>query len=132
MRIGAILAAALCLTAVPAQAALPKPAQPSWNQDGYGPGNTGYNPAESVINAATIKKLKLRWTAKPGPGADGCQPKAVGPMVSGGRMFVLDSNTIGGYDVRTGKRLWLVSALPFDGAGLAVVNGLVLGTEVNC
>jgi outer membrane protein assembly factor BamB len=129
MRIGAILAAALCLTAGPAQAASP---QPAWTQDGYGPGNTGYNPAESVVNATTIKKLKLRWTAKPGPGADGCQPKAVGPMVSGGRMFVLDTEKIGAYDVRTGKRLWLVSDVYFDGAGLAIVDGLVLGTEVNC
>jgi outer membrane protein assembly factor BamB len=129
MRIGAILAAALLLTAVPAQAAAPGPA---WTQDGYGPGNTGYNPAESVVNATTIKKLKLRWTARPGPGADGCRPAAVGPMVLNGRMFVLDSEKIGAYDVRTGKRLWLASEPPFDGAGLAIVDGLVLGTEVNC
>jgi outer membrane protein assembly factor BamB len=129
MRIGAILVVALCLSAAPAQAA---PPTPSWTQDGYGPGNTGYNPAESVINAATVKKLKPRWTAKPGPGADGCQPTAVGPMVLGGRMFVLDSNKIGAYDVKTGKRLWLASEAPFEGAGLAIVDGVVLGTEVGC
>ena len=85
-----------------------------------------------MVNATTIKKLKLRWTARPGPGAEGCRPAAVGPMVLGDRMFVLDSEKIGAYDVRTGKRLWLVSDLPFDGAGLAIVDGLVLGTEVNC
>lgn len=129
MRIGAVLAALVCLTAVPAQAASSPPA---WTQDGYGPGNTGYNPAESVVNATTINQLKLRWTARPGPGADGCQPAAVGPMILDGRMFVLDSGKIGAYDVRTGKRLWLYSAPYFDGAGLAIVDGLVLGTEVNC
>jgi outer membrane protein assembly factor BamB len=116
------------LAAAPAQAADPA----VWTQDAYGPGHTGYNPAESVINTGSIAKLKLRWTAKPGPGEEGCEPTQTAPLVYGGRMFVLDSGTIGGYDVNTGKRLWLYNAPYFDGAGLAVVGGLVLGTEVNC
>jgi outer membrane protein assembly factor BamB len=103
-----------------------------WTQDGYGPGHTGYNPAESVINAGTIAKLKLRWAAKPGPGEPGCQPTPQAPLVYDGRMFILDSGTIGGYDVKTGKRLWLFNAGYVSSAGLAVVDGLVLSTEVNC
>jgi outer membrane protein assembly factor BamB len=123
------------LASLPAQAATPAgTAAPAamWTQDGYGPGNTGYNPAESVVNAGTVKKLKLRWTARLGAGPEGCRPAPVGPMVLGGRMFVLDSGSIGAYDVRTGKRQWLFSAPYFEGAGLAIVDGLVLGTEVNC
>jgi hypothetical protein len=26
----------------------------TWAQDGYGPGHTGYNPSESVIDSGTI------------------------------------------------------------------------------
>lgn len=133
MRIGAILAAAVSLAALasaaPAQAATPPGA---WTQDGYGPGNTGYNPSESIVNAGTVGGLTLRWTVKPGPGEPGCLPAPVGPMVQDGRMFVLDSGTVGAYDVKTGKRQWLGSAPYVDAAGLAIVDGLVLLTEVNC
>lgn len=132
MRIGAILAAVVslaALTGVPAQAATPPAA---WTQDGYGPGNTGYNPAESALNAATIGAAKLRWTVKPGAGEPGCQPAAVGPLVLDGRMFVLDSGTVGAYDVKTGKNLWRGTEPYVDAAGLAIVDGKVLVTEVNC
>jgi outer membrane protein assembly factor BamB len=47
-------------------------------------------------------------------------------------MFILDSGTIGAYDVKTGKRLWLFGLGHVQTAGLAVVDGLVLSTEVNC
>ena len=134
MRIGAILTAVVSLAAlvpaaVPAQAAVPPAA---WTQDGYGPGNTGYNPAETVVNGSTIGGLKLRWTAKPGVGEPGCQPTPVGPMVLDGRMFVLDSGTVGAWDVKPGKRLWLGTEPYVDASGLAIVDGLVLATEVNC
>jgi outer membrane protein assembly factor BamB len=132
MRIGAILAAVVSLAAlsgVPAQAATPPAA---WTQDGYGPGNTGYNPAESVVNAGTVGALKLRWTVKPGAGEPGCRPAPIGPLVLGGRMFVLDRGTVGAYDVATGKLLWRGSEPYVEAAGLAIVDGRLLVTEVNC
>lgn len=116
------------LAAAPAHAA----GADGWTQDGYGPGHSGYNPAESVINSSSIADVKLRWTVKPGPGEPGCRPPAVPPLVHEGRMFVLDGGTVGGYDVKTGKRLWQYKPGWVNAAGLAVVDGLVLTTEVNC
>jgi hypothetical protein len=43
----------------PAEAAT---APSQWSQPGYGPGRNYYNPQESVVNASTIKKAKLRWS----------------------------------------------------------------------
>jgi outer membrane protein assembly factor BamB len=132
MRISTALLTACALVglsaAAPAYAADPA----VWTQDAYGPGHTGYNPAESVINTGSIAKLKLRWTAKPGPGQEGCEPTPSVPLVYGGRMFILDSGTVGAYDVKTGKRLWLFGVPYVDAADLAIVDGLVIATEVNC
>lgn len=104
----------------------------SWPQDGYDPGHSGYNPAESVINASSVATLKPRWTVKPVVGVPGCQPPPVAPIVLGDRMFLLDGGGISGYDVKSGKRLWTYRAGYFEGSGISVVNGLILGTELNC
>ncbi|HYN98009.1 MAG TPA: PQQ-binding-like beta-propeller repeat protein, partial [Pilimelia sp.] len=136
--VGAVLAAVLIATglagAAPAGAAGANAAgaPANWAQDGYGPGNTGYNPAESVVNARTIGSVRRRWTAAPAPGSEGCGQPAVPPLVVGNRVFVLDSTGVGAYDAATGKRLWLHTAGYLEGTGLAVVGGLVVVTDVNC
>ncbi|GAB7037163.1 MULTISPECIES: PQQ-binding-like beta-propeller repeat protein [Catenuloplanes] len=115
--------------AVPAQAA----ATPGgWPQTGYGPGHTGYNPSESVINARSVGGLTNRWTVRASLYPEGCEPVPEPPLVWDGRMFLLDSGSISGYDVVSGKKLWTYEATYFDGFGMAVSGGLVLGTERNC
>lgn len=135
-RRGLALATLLVSTALPGSAtpaaAAPPPA--NWAQDGYGPGNTSYNPAESVINSSTVGKLKTRWTVTPKSGTDGCPLAPVAPVVVGSRMFVLEpyGNGVGAYDTKTGKRLWSYTAGHVEATGLAVSGSTVVVTDVNC
>lgn len=103
-----------------------------WGQDGYGPGNTRYNPVESVVNADSINRLKLRWTANPAPGDPGCRPAPAGPLVVGNRVFLLDGGGVGAYDATTGRRLWLRGGLGLVTAGPIVTGGLVLVFSTSC
>ena len=117
-------------------ASLPTPAQaatPGWTHDGYGPGNTGYNAAESVVNSGTIKKLKLKWRAVPQPGTDGCQEQTT-PVVADGRMFMIDGGGVGAYDFKTGRRLWSNPTVMEDlvHRTMTVTGGLVITTGYWC
>ncbi|HWG98145.1 MAG TPA: PQQ-binding-like beta-propeller repeat protein [Pilimelia sp.] len=130
---GAALAAVLLVTGV----AGPPPARaggaaPRWAQDGYGPGNTGYNPHESRLTAGALGRARLRWAATADPGTEGCAPGSVAPLVVAGRVFVLDGGGVGAYDARTGTRLWRHTAGHLEATGLAVVGDRVLVTDVNC
>ncbi|WP_106124798.1 PQQ-binding-like beta-propeller repeat protein [Pseudosporangium ferrugineum] len=121
------LAAAVTPTAAAAPAA-------NWNQDGYGAGHTFYNPAESVINSGTVKKLKTRWTVTPKAAVDSCPLNPVAPVVADGRMFVLepDGNGVGAYDTKTGKKLWAHFAGYLEATGLAVAGDTVVVTDIAC
>ncbi|WP_199512925.1 outer membrane protein assembly factor BamB family protein [Nucisporomicrobium flavum] len=127
----ATVLAGLVLPSSPSNAAAPTA---NWAQDGYGPGHTSYNPAESVINSSTVGKLKTRWTVTPKAGPDSCPLDPVAPVVVGGRMFVLepDGNGVGAYDTKTGKRLWAYTAGYLEATGLAVAGGTVVVTDINC
>jgi outer membrane protein assembly factor BamB len=103
-----------------------------WSQDGYGPGHTRYNPAESTINAATIGKLKPRWAVTADAGRPGCDPGPVAPLVAGGRVFLTDTGGVAAYDLRTGRRLWLNTTFSLIRSPLIVVDGLVLVFDTNC
>lgn len=131
-RVGAVLGAVVLAAGVgvhPATAATP----PSrWSHDGYGPGNSGYNPDESVVNTSTIATLKDRWTVTRAAGEPGCEPSPRPPLVVDGRVFVLDGGGVAAYSVATGKRLWLNTRFSFISAGLVVANGLVLVSDTNC
>lgn len=126
--VAACALAGLLATAAPSAAAGPD----LWTQDGYGPGHTGYNPSESVINTGSIGSLKLRWTVKATLYPEGCEPRPQPPLVQNGKMFLLDGGSISGYDNKTGKKLWNVGEAYFDGNHMAVSGGRILGTEVNC
>jgi outer membrane protein assembly factor BamB len=135
--------AALLLTAGPAAAAASDAAPASdsraavadtaWAQDGYGPGNTGYNAAESVVNAATIKKLTRRWTVTPQRGTEGCASPTT-PVIGGGRMFVVDGDGVGAYDTGTGHRLWRDAGVMKARIGrtMTVAGGLVITSGWSC
>lgn len=127
--IAAVLAVVAAAAATPAQAAAPVA---NWTHAGYGPGNTGYNPAESVVNAGTIKRLKLRWSLTPGPGDPGCGPGGTTPLVVGGRAFMYDDGGVAAFDVRTGRRLWLNTGFSLLRAHLIAVGDLIVATDTNC
>ena len=127
----------LVMTAVLAVAGAAAPAQaatPAWTHAGYGPGNTGYNPAESVVNATTIKKLKLKWRAVARPGTEGCSNDQTTPVVAGNRMFVLDGDGVAAYHLATGKRLWSdLTVMDSDvHRTMTVAGGLVITTGYSC
>ncbi|MFI5493670.1 PQQ-binding-like beta-propeller repeat protein [Actinoplanes sp. NPDC051859] len=130
------LSAATALLTLGALATAPAVAAPpdNWTQDGYGPGHTYYNPAESVINAATVQKLKTRWTVTPKAAIDSCPLNPVAPVVSNGRMYVLEpnGNGVGAYDTKTGKQLWIYRAGYVEATGLAVSGNTVVVTDVAC
>ena len=133
MRLRNSLVAACVLAGLLAAAAPSAAAGPDlWLQDGYGPGRTGYNPSESVINTGTITKLKLRWTVKATLEPEGCEPKPQPPLVANGKMFLLNDGSISAYNNVNGKKLWTVGQAYFDGNRMTVAGGYVLGTEVNC
>jgi outer membrane protein assembly factor BamB len=106
---------------------------PAWEQDGYGAGNTGYNPAEPVVNAGSVGKLKLRWTVAPKPGTEGCADPRT-PVVADGRMFIVDGDGVGAYDVRNGKLLWRdATVMPARiGRTMTIAGGLVITTGWSC
>jgi outer membrane protein assembly factor BamB len=126
-----IAAAALMLgAAAPAAQAAPPPV--AWGQDGYGPGNTRYNPAESMINAGSINRLRLRWTVALTPGEPDCRPEPAAPLVVGSRVYLLDGGGLAAYDAATGKRAWLKTGLGLATADPIVAGGLVLVFDTAC
>lgn len=126
-----LMVAVLMVTAVLASATASAAVPTTWTHDGYGPGNTGYNPAESVVNASSIKKLKQKWSVTIGPGDPGCGPAPVAPAVVDGRVFLHDGG-VAAYDLKTGKRLWINQSFSLLRARLVVVGGLVIATDTNC
>ncbi|MDI6099570.1 PQQ-binding-like beta-propeller repeat protein [Actinoplanes sp. NEAU-A12] len=126
-----VIALVVVLGLGPATAhAAPPPA--SWGHDGYGPGNTRYNPAESAVNAAAFNRLTLRWTVTPAPGPPGCAPEPVAPLAVGGRVFLLEKGGVAAYSAATGKRLWLNSGFSHISTGPIVAGGLVLVADTRC
>ncbi len=116
-----------CVT--PAEAAT---APSQWAQPGYGPGHNYYNPQESVVNASTIKKAKLRWSFFRQDGSPGCNAAPQAPLVVDGRVFSLDGDGVVALDAKTGKRLWENLSFSFISADLIVVGDLLMVTDTDC
>ena len=104
----------------------------AWGHDGYGPGNTRYNPAESVVNASSVNRLKLRWTVTPAAGRPGCEPGPVAPRAVDGRVVLLDGGGVAAHSATTGRRLWHNTGFRLITAGPIVTGGLVLVTDTAC
>ena len=102
----ALVGAALMVAgAGPPAPAQPRGPAPEWTQQGYGPGNTSYNPAESRLNAATVGRLHQRWTATTPATADLCNLQSA-PLAAGGRLFTTDPSGVASFAATTGRRLW--------------------------
>ena len=105
-------------------------ATPTWPQDGYGPGYTGWNPSETTLGAAKIGTVRQVWQVTVAPTATTCPVTQVAPLFADGRMFVLDRSTNGvaAFDAATGVRtwmrylLWRATTLVVE-KGIAVVGG---------
>ncbi|MFI7601204.1 PQQ-binding-like beta-propeller repeat protein [Actinoplanes sp. NPDC049681] len=76
----------------------------SWAQPGYDAAGTYYNPAERVINAASVGKLKLKWKF-PRIYSNRCLSETHGPLVIDNRVLAVD-DWLTAYAPATGKRLW--------------------------
>jgi outer membrane protein assembly factor BamB len=119
-----------CGASVATAYAAPPPA--GWSQDGYGPGNTRYNPGESVINAGSVGRLRLRWTISPAHAGPGCESSPVVPLAVGNRVFLLDGGGVAAYNAATGKRQWRNTGFGLITANLIVAGGLVLVFDTGC
>lgn len=109
-------------------------APPGWTQDGYDAGNTGYNPAESVINAGTVATLRRRWSVSSPVLPASCSRQSP-PVVAQGRLFLTDRLGIGAYDAATGRLLWRYRHQHPDDEQtprLAVSGGLLIAANSDC
>jgi outer membrane protein assembly factor BamB len=129
-RISLIVAFMMLGIATPPAHAATVPAD--WGQDGYGPGNTRYNPAESVVNATSVGRLRFRWTATAAPGEPDCSAKPAAPLVVGSRVYLLGGGGLAAYDAATGRRAWLKTGLGLVTTTPIVAGGLVLVFGTSC
>ncbi|GAA1594408.1 hypothetical protein GCM10009828_019470 [Actinoplanes couchii] len=104
----------------------------SWGHDGFGPGNTRYNPDETVINERSVNRLAPRWTVTPAPGRPGCEPAPGAPRAVGDRIYLLEAGGVAAYHAITGKRLWRNTGFSRISAGPIVAGGLVLVAGTAC
>ncbi|WP_198028868.1 PQQ-binding-like beta-propeller repeat protein [Actinoplanes sp. N902-109] len=131
------LTAAVAPTSASAAPAVPAPAAaPSgWRMDGYGPGNTGWNPGETAVTAATITRTYPRWKIPAATPAARCAPPPIAPVIADGRLFELNPRTNGlsAYSARTGAKLW--DAAPDYNprvTALAVADDVVIAASADC
>lgn len=130
-RIGVALLAAGAL-AVPAPVGAV--VGPQWTHPGYGPGDTYYNPAESVVNATTINAVRRRWTVALPEARERCA-RAAEPVVADGRVFVPQETGISAFRAGTGQPSWRFTwSAPEDESTphLAVAGGLLIVANHGC
>ncbi|MEU4421188.1 PQQ-binding-like beta-propeller repeat protein [Actinoplanes sp. NPDC024001] len=101
-----------------------------WNQPGYGPGATYFNPLESRLNAATVGAIGKRWEIST-RGAPDCE---IGrePLVAGGNVYTSDPGGVGAYDPATGVRRWHAALLRRGVTRLAVGDGKLVALTYAC
>lgn len=120
-RCAAIFAALFAILSLTSTAS----ARGGWPQIGYGPGHTGYNPRETVINSSNAAGLaKTATLSTPGEIAD--------PIIDAdGTAYAnsIGSNALYAFDVATGQQLWTFSGTNLDAArGIAIAGGRVFVT----
>jgi outer membrane protein assembly factor BamB len=76
-----------------------------WRTDGYGPGNTGYNPIETAVNTGTVASLSQAWSVVSPVVRNSCSQQSP-PVVANNRLYLADQGGIAAYDATTGARAW--------------------------
>lgn len=76
-----------------------------WILDGYGPGNTSYNPQESELNRSAVADLTARWSGLSPRVTDSCAEQSP-PLAADGRVYVTDEAGVTVYDADSGETLW--------------------------
>ncbi|MDT4995255.1 MAG: outer membrane protein assembly factor BamB [Actinoplanes sp.] len=77
---------------------------PTWATGGHDAENTGWNPGETGLVPATMDKIAPGWSIA-ATGTEVCARQSA-PVLGGGRLFLTGREGVGGYDGRTGRRLW--------------------------
>ncbi|MFI5938540.1 PQQ-binding-like beta-propeller repeat protein [Actinoplanes sp. NPDC051494] len=106
-----------------------------WTQDGYGPGNTGYNPYESDLNASTVGQLSYQWSRQLYSEDGDCYDGQFTPVVAGGRAFTADPQGIYADDAGSGANRWVFSYADPEvetATNLAVVGNVLVATVEEC
>ncbi|GAA3347627.1 hypothetical protein GCM10020358_63270 [Amorphoplanes nipponensis] len=75
----------------------------AWPQAGADAGRSHYNPHESILNASTVAKLKLRWQL---PSTRSECPGLVGPVIAGGLTLTQDTSGLAARESATGRLVW--------------------------
>jgi outer membrane protein assembly factor BamB len=128
--VGAFTALLCVLGPVAASAA----ATTAWRADGYGPGNTGYNPIETAINAETVDELEYGWSITSPVVRSSCSRQSP-PVVANNRLYLTDQGGLAAYNATTGTRLWTYRfAVRTDELApeLSVVGSRVFATFTTC
>jgi outer membrane protein assembly factor BamB len=76
-----------------------------WRTDGYGPGNTGYNPVETTVHTANVGTLNQRWSIVSPVVRNSCAQQSP-PVVAGGKLYLTDQGGVAAYHAGTGARVW--------------------------
>jgi len=91
----------------------------------------GQNPSKTPPHAEAGKAFKVDWRADIGAGSDIQRRLVAPPVVSEGRVFVIDANQrVSAYDAARGRRLWTRAlSSPFKRDKIAVGGGLAVAGE---
>ena len=130
-----ILTSELDVVVDPATAAIPMTLPPAlvnadWSQPGGSPNKA---PGHLALGAT----LGQAWNVSIGAGASKGARLAAAPVVSGGKVFTIDTqSTVRAFDVRNGAQLWATQfgtapkeSASLFGGGVAVDNGRVFATN---
>ncbi|WP_433363416.1 PQQ-binding-like beta-propeller repeat protein [Actinoplanes sp. CA-142083] len=85
-------------------AAEPRQAMPGWAQDGFGPGNGGFNPGERWLAGARLGQLAQQWSI-PAIGQQVCARQAA-PVTDGTTIYLPGRESLTAHDATTGKQIW--------------------------
>ena len=107
---------------------------PAPYENGAWPDSGGY-PSHAMYHLALGDSIKEVWTANVGEGASDYGRVTAQPVVSGGRVYAMDSqDVVSAFDAKSGKRLWRLDPEPETardqtyGGGIAVAGERVFLT----
>ncbi|WP_328463243.1 PQQ-like beta-propeller repeat protein [Actinoplanes sp. NBC_00393] len=110
------------------------PASAVWDHPGYDAENSYYNPAESMINAGSIRGLTEKWSTVLRTSDFSCSGPSA-PILSDGRIFATDQLGISAYAADAGGLAWRFDwDYPGDNdiPAMAVADGLLIAANGGC